>query len=385
MLNWETYRVSPWEGMVRLWTLETYAASGDVVSYFRWRQVPYAQEQTLSGLHISDGSQDEGFFEVQDVVFNDLPVLREELSGAGNGSDPAAVQEPQADVALIFDYTSTWVWDIEPYSGSYDPSSSTYTDAALGYFDLVYTFYSALRRLGLSIDVIGPDQDLTGYKLLVIPSAPIIPDALDAALSSYTDGAVVFGPRSGALTANFSYAPGIQPAAGPLRDRLPMRVTRIETPPDYADSGVAYAGANHSVVYWEEWVDCKRGNLSSNATVTSTSKHRLGKAAACASTWGEAGKQWHYLGFNPSSDFLVSYLGDVAAAAGISDLSGATASKERDLGSTLRLLRRGDLLWAFNYGTDAVGAPEVGDGAELIIGEAGNIPAAGVAVWRVAS
>jgi hypothetical protein len=34
------------------------------MTYFRWRQVPYAQEQTLSGLFIPDGAADEGFLEL---------------------------------------------------------------------------------------------------------------------------------------------------------------------------------------------------------------------------------------------------------------------------------------------------------------------------------
>lgn len=385
VLNWNTYRVSPLDGMTRLWTLETFAAGGDVVSYFRWRQVPYAQEQTLSGLHVSDGSQDEGFYEAQEVALEDLPVLREALA-----AEAAATNSSRADVALVFDYSSVWVWGIEPYSGSWDASSASYKDTILNYFDLFYTFYSALRRLGLSVDVLGPEQVLAGYRMVVVPSAPILPATLDAALAAYgTAGPVVFGPRTAALTADFAYAPSLQPAAGALRDRLPLRVTRIETPPAYAASGVAYGGANYSVTYWEEWVECARGNASSRATVTSTSRHRAGKPAACASgaeaeAEGAAG-QWHYLGFNPPADFLVSYLGDVAAAAGISDLTGKTASKDRDLGSALRLLRRDNLLWAFNYGTEAVAAPEVADGAELIIGAAGDIPAAGVVVWKVDS
>lgn len=373
MLNWNQFRVSPWEGMVRLWSLETYAASGDLVSYFRWRQVPYAQEQTLSGLHISDGSKDEGFFEAQDVAVNDLPTLREEL-GTNN------THEPQGDVALVFDYSSVWTWTIEPYSGSWDVKSATYADAGLKYIDLVYTFYSSLRRLGLSIDIVGPEQSLSGYKMVVVPSMPIIPDQFNTILSSYTDGPVVFGPRSAALTANFSYAPGIQPSQGALRDHLPLRVTRIETPPTYANSGVQYAGSNYSISFWEEWVSCERQNATSKVTVTSTSKHRSGKPAACSSS---DDTPWHYLGFNPPADFLVAYLGDVAAGAGISDLTGKTASKENDLGSTLRLLRRGNLLWAFNYGTEAVAAPEVGENAEMLIGKTGYIPAADVAVWKL--
>lgn len=35
VLSWNQYRVSLLEGMVRLWTYETFAASGDLVNYFR--------------------------------------------------------------------------------------------------------------------------------------------------------------------------------------------------------------------------------------------------------------------------------------------------------------------------------------------------------------
>lgn len=365
MLNWGQYRVSPWEGMVQLWTLETFAASGSMVNYFRWRQVPYAQEQTLSGLHTSDYEADEGLLELQQVVQEQLPTLRQE------GTE----EEPQADVAFIFDYTSFWVWQIEPYSGSWDVKSAGYTDAAVSYLDLVYIFYSALRRLGLSIDVIGPDQSLDGYRMVVVPSLPIIPEAFETALETF-DGSVIFGPHTGSKTSEFANTPGLNPGNWVVGQRLPLRVTRVETPPSYAGSGVLYNGANYSIDGREEWITCERANQTSNATISYTSPHRPGKPAACSKDG------WHYLAFKPSVDLLVSYLGDVAASSNVTDIVGRVADKANDLGPSLRLLRRGDLVWAFNYGTSSVALPEVGD-AKMIIGNDGDIPGAGVVVWRM--
>lgn len=366
VLNWNHYRVSPLEGMVRLWTHETFAASGDLVNYFRWRQVPYAQEQTLSALFLSDNTEDQGYVESQTFANEDLPALRAE--------NTTNASEKQADVALVFDYTSNWVWTIEPYSGAWSPKDASYADVALKYIDLVYTFYSSLRRLGLSIDVISPDQSLEGYKMVVVPSLPIIPTTFNQALANFS-GPVVLGPHTGSKTPDFAYSPGLNPSAGTVRDRLPMRVTRVETPPTYAGSGVSYAGSNYSISGWEEWIECSRQNATSNATVEYTSRHRPGKPAACSEN------DTHYLAFNPPADFLVSYLGDVAAGAGVEDLVGRVPGKENDLGATLRLARRGDLLWAINYGWEAQSPPTV-DG-DLIIGEEGDVPAAGVVVWRL--
>ena len=62
------HNLIPAPGTVRLWTLEAIAHGAEVVSYFRWRQVPFAQEQMHSGLLCSDSTPGSGFYEVHKVV-----------------------------------------------------------------------------------------------------------------------------------------------------------------------------------------------------------------------------------------------------------------------------------------------------------------------------
>ncbi|KAL5326296.1 hypothetical protein ACEPPN_007434 [Leptodophora sp. 'Broadleaf-Isolate-01'] len=361
VLSWNTYRVSPLPGMVRLWTHETFAASGDMVNYFRFRQVPYAQEQPLSGLFTSDNMPDVGFSELQMVADEDLPILRD--AGISDGG--------QGDVALVFDYISNWMWDLVPYSGGSSPN----TQHACQYFDVVYRFYSALRRLGLSIDVISPEQALDNYKMVVVPSMPFIHEAFNTALASYS-GPVVFGPHTGSKTAALSADLNLNPGNGTLGQRLPMRVSRVETPPDYAHSGVTYASTPYNISGWEENLACTRGNQSSNVTITYTTRHLLGRPAACTKDG------LHYIAFKPPVELLIAYLGEIAASNNLTDLTGKAASQDNDLGDSLRLARRGDLLWVFNYGLESVASPNV-TGAELLLGESGDIPSAGLAVWQL--
>lgn len=369
VLNWSPYRVSPMSGMVRLWTHETFADMGDMVSYFRWHQVPYAQEQTLSGLFTPDDTADQGFHELQTVVGEDLPALGEAIHADQE-------QEHQADVALIFDYVSSQVWKIDPYSGTWSPEETKYTNPTVSYLGIVYNFYSALRRLGLSVDVVRADQAIHGYKLVVVPSLPIISETFNQALADFC-GPVVFGPHTGSKTATFRYSPGLNPMKGPLRDTLPMKVTRVETPPSFADSGVQYAGKTFNTSGWEKWVVCESNNSSSVVTMTSTSRHRLGKPLACSMDG------LHYLGFNPSVDLLVSYLGDVAGNASINDFAGRRARSGNDLGATLRFAKKGSLLWGLNYGLEPARVPAL-QGAELLIGGDGSeIAPADIAVWKL--
>lgn len=457
VLNWNPYRVSPLEGMVRLWTHETFAASGDMVGYFRWRQVPYAQEQTLSGLFLSDNSEDQGYIESQTFAHNDLPKLRSSLQST-------TTTTRQADVALIFDYTAHWIWNIEPYSGSWSVKEASYTNPTLTYTTLVHTFYSSLRRLGLSIDIISPEQDVSGYKILVIPSLPIIPESLSNALAKLSSSSdddddsppptVILGPHTGSRTADFAYVPGL--GIDKLESILPgLRVTRIETPPPPttgkgAGSSVRFKNVEYAIGGWEEWINCDDNSSSSSdddnddndavITVESTSRHRLQKgksaiaAAACSfpfpfpgsTTTTTTKNRIHYISFNPPLEFLVEYIRDLLPSSpSPSTLSTSPNSDENsdgkkhlDLGPTIRILRRENLLWMMNYGWEEKevvvvgldeGEEEMLEGmlgglldegeeiGEMIIGGDGEdgsdgkgngtitIPAAGVVVWKIAT
>lgn len=395
VLNWNPYRVSPLEGMVRLWTHETFAASGDMVGYFRWRQVPYAQEQTLSGLFLSDNSEDQGYIESQTFAHNDLPKLRSSLQST-------TTTTRQADVALIFDYTAHWIWNIEPYSGSWSVKEASYTNPTLTYTTLVHTFYSSLRRLGLSIDIISPEQDVSGYKILVIPSLPIIPESLSNALGKLSSSSdfpptVILGPHTGSRTADFAYVPGL--GIDQLESFLPgLRVTRIETPPppttattttmgNGAASSVRYKNVEYAIGGWEEWIVCDDDSSSSSSdgdndaviiTVESTSRHRLQKekeksavAAACSFPFpspksttttnnNKPKNRIHYISFNPPLEFLIEYIRDLlppSPSPSPSSLSTSPSTspnsggrKNLDLGPAIRILRRENLLWMMNYG-----------------------------------
>lgn len=204
---------------------------------------------------------------------------------------------------------------------------------------------------------------------------PFIHEAFNTALASYS-GPVVFGPHTGSKTAALSADLNLNPGNGTLGQRLPMRVSRVETPPDYAHSGVTYASTPYNISGWEENLACTRGNQSSNVTITYTTRHLLGRPAACTKDG------LHYIAFKPPVELLIAYLGEIAASNNLTDLTGKAASQDNDLGDSLRLARRGDLLWVFNYGLESVASPNV-TGAELLLGESGDIPSAGLAVWQL--
>ena len=198
-VNWAPSNPAPLPGMVRLWSWEAFAHGAEAVCYFRWRQAPFAQEQMHAGLLRPDS--------VDAPALEEVRQLRDELAEAGQ------VVAAQAPVALIFDYDADWAWSVQPHR------------AGLSYFQLVFGHYRALRRAGLSIDILPRETtDFSGYRAVLAPGLMHMPEALKAALS-HAGAEVWLGPRSGARDAGFQIPVPLPPAM-PGWD---LKVTRVES------------------------------------------------------------------------------------------------------------------------------------------------------------
>ena len=157
-VNWAPYNPSPLPGMVRLWSWEAFAHGAEAVCYFRWRQAPFAQEQMHAGLLRPDSA--------------DAPALAEAKQVAKEISEAPNVEACVSEVALLFDYQSDWMWQTLPQGRD------------LEYFNLVYDNYRALRKLGLSIDILSTNEDFSEYKLVVAPGLLHMDEDLKKRLSN---------------------------------------------------------------------------------------------------------------------------------------------------------------------------------------------------------
>ena len=198
-VNWAPFNPEPATGAVRLWTWEAIAHGAEVVSYFRWRQAPFAQEQMHAGLQRPDGVAAPGLNEASQV-FSELKNFE-------------SIDQVQSKIALIFDYESCWAWEIQPQGKDFD------------YFELVYDYYKALRALGLSIDILPPNQgDLSGYKVVLMPGLMHIGDELSRAIKQF-DGVLISGPRTGSKTLDMA----IPEKLPPLIPGINGTVARVES------------------------------------------------------------------------------------------------------------------------------------------------------------
>ncbi|WP_299987398.1 beta-galactosidase [uncultured Ruegeria sp.] len=233
-VNWAPYNPAPLPGMVRLWSLEAVAHGAEVVSYFRWRQAPFGQEQMHAGLLNPDGHDAPGLAEARQTT-DDLAALGE-------------VQAARAPVAIVFDYASDWAWATQPQG------------AGFNYFKLIFSAYRALRRAGLSVDFVPPTRvGEDHYNLILAPGVAVLGD-LEQRLLRGCDLALL-GPRSGAISENFQ----IPHTGRPGLKGLSCRVDLIETLPPGVVRTVDGGG---SVEHWVERISGTARSLLSFADGT---------------------------------------------------------------------------------------------------------------------
>ena len=171
--NWAQYNPLPATGAVQLWTAQAWAHGASSVIYFRWRASHMAQEIMHSGLLQQDGRQDRGYAEVKEFP-----------------SQEFALQRVHAKVALLHDYNSMWIYDQQKHNQD------------LSYWYQFIHFYSALRSMGIDVDIIHPEQLQRGqYSLVVAPALTMITEHTAQKLQSCAQKCpLVLGPRTGFRT-----------------------------------------------------------------------------------------------------------------------------------------------------------------------------------------
>lgn len=339
-VNWAPWNAEPLPGMVRAWTWEAIAHGAELVSYFRWRQLPYAQEQMHSGLNASDDSLDVGGREAAQVA-SEMQSLQALLD----------VPTAAARVALVIDYTSGWMTEIQPHGADMD------------YFAGAFRCYSALRQLGLDIDLVAASAPLVDYDLVVLPGLIQLPDALMASLRAARQRpgkapVWVFGPRCGSKTELFRIPNRLPP--GPLAEFLPMQVRRVESLRPSRQVGITAGGqAIGHALRWREFVE-PGANVAIDAHFEDGHPALLSHGAL------------RYVCADVDGDLLRGWLEQAARDAGLAT---------RRLPDALRLRRRGNLQFAFNYGSEAIRLPFVPQSACLL--GSPELSPAGVAAWLI--
>ncbi len=147
VISWRAQNPAKRPGMHMLSSMQAIAHGSDSVQYFQWRKSRGSFEK-FHGAVVGhkNGSSTRTFRDVTQVGER-LERLSEYLKGT--------VNQPQA--AILFDWENWWA--LEDISG---PKTMNYVD---GIFD----YYRPLWEAGIDVDLVGMDDSLDGYRLVIAP------------------------------------------------------------------------------------------------------------------------------------------------------------------------------------------------------------------------
>ncbi|MDA5144449.1 beta-galactosidase [Streptomyces sp. AD681] len=324
-VNWRGVNHPKPRGLNRLWSLQAVARGADAVCYFQWRQSRQGAEKFHSGMVGHAGEHGRTHQEVVRLGA-DLARLGPHVAGGTVGSD----------IAVLHDWHAWWAADQEAR-----PS------ARVDHADVLRAWHRALWRGGLTTDFAHPEDDLTPYKVVVVPQLYALTDAAVDNLLAHVrgGGTLVCGFLTGVADMDDRIRPGGMDAR--LRELFGIRTLHEWWPLD-ADESADCDGFRGTL--WSE-------EIEPDGTASETIPYRGGELDGLPAVLRK-GSAW-YLSTLPEPDALRDLLARVAADAGAHPVLDA-------LPADVEAVRRGDLLFLLHHGRDPVTVDVPGTHRELL-------------------
>ncbi|HAS72885.1 MAG TPA: beta-galactosidase, partial [Clostridiales bacterium UBA8960] len=165
----------PRPNQAKLWSHQAMARGCEALLYFRYRGMTRGAEQFCQGILDADNKINEKYLEVQSF-FSEVKE-----------NESIYYKPIKAEVAILYDFDNRWSWHAQQQSHAFDFTQE------------FVRLYEGFYDKNVMMDVISTDQDISDYKIVVLPVMQIVDSELLNKLKQFASkgGSVVFGFRSG--------------------------------------------------------------------------------------------------------------------------------------------------------------------------------------------
>ncbi|MCQ4091464.1 beta-galactosidase [Exiguobacterium sp. LL15] len=188
--GWSKIGYLPRPGHIRLWTYQAVARGAEAIVYFRFRAAHFGTEEFCHGIIDHDGKPKRKFEEVKQIM-TELNTYGDEINAS----------RYDAKVGVYFDQENVWAWTHQPHSDAFDFRTE------------FVRFYGGAVRQQVATDIVFPGDDLSSYKLIIVPLYFLTNPTFDDALIAYMEqgGHVIFTYRTGVKDARNHVVPTTLP------------------------------------------------------------------------------------------------------------------------------------------------------------------------------
>ncbi len=158
-------RRQPNPGALKQAVLQSYAYGAELMLHFQFRTFPFGAEQLNYAIVDMDGVPRRRYYEMQETAALLKKLEPYQCAGFDN------------QVAICVDYDVHWALRIKPVN-----------DPEFRYFDFCGRLYHSLEANGVNADVISYDGDFSDYKMVILPSAFVLPERYRQKCKDYVAG-----------------------------------------------------------------------------------------------------------------------------------------------------------------------------------------------------
>jgi beta-galactosidase len=334
--TWRKQNSTKRPGVMRVGSYQALARGADGVMFFQWRTAPTGAEMHTVGL-VSHGGIDNRQW--REAV--GLGAELKKLAGV-RGS------RLRSRVAIVFDWSNWWALETEGK-----------LDGDITLMPLVRALYAAFFRLGLTVDFVRPDSDVSCYGLVIAPHLYLVDDAAAANLSGYVAGGgnLLISFFSGLVDETVRARLGGDPA--PFREMLGLRIEEFAPfAGEMTNSIRTHDGRTFEAKLWGEVVRPEGAEV----LATFESDFYAGSPAVTRHAFGEGTAL--YMATMPDEAGLAWLVDEACRTAGIEPVAGASAAVE--------IVRRADVFdeWLFvlNHSSETVEVPLERPGLDVLTG-----------------
>jgi len=155
-------RQQPYPGMLKLATLHAMANGAEMLLHFQFRTFPGGAEQLNYAIVDMDGQPRRRYYEMKETA-----ALLKQLG-------PVFNSKFKNKAAICFDYNTLWALKIKPIN-----------NREFDYIKYCERLYYLLKSIGIQSDVIPYTEDLSEYSMVVLPTAFVFSEEMQARFTEY--------------------------------------------------------------------------------------------------------------------------------------------------------------------------------------------------------
>lgn len=319
--NWLPYNMLKRPGVMRLWSYQAVAHGADTVMFFQMKRSIGACEKYHGAVIDHVGNENTR-------VFREVTELGAELEKLGSQTLGARTD---AKAAIVFDWDNWW-------GISYSAGPSIYLD----YCQEVLHYYKALHNKNIPVDMIGVEDDLSKYSLVIAPVLYMVKGNYDEKIRAFVKNGGRFLTTffSGYVDEHDLVTIGGYP--GKLRDILGIWVEEEDALPKEMENSFSYQGKTYPAKML-----CDLLHTEGAQALSSYEKDFY--AGMPVLTKNAFGKGYGYYVATSSDDaFYEDYLSEICAEAGITPIMDTPATVE----VTMRSNTNGSFVFLLNHGEE---------------------------------